>query len=41
MKLVKLFGLIALLCVVSLFFTGIATALDEWVHVDIEVPTLI
>ena len=29
MKLVKWFILIALLCVVSLFTTGIATALDE------------
>ena len=36
MKLVKWFILIALLCVVSLLTTGIATALDEWVHVDLE-----
>ena len=36
MKLVKWFTLIALLCAVSLFTTGIAAALDEWIHVDIE-----
>ena len=36
MKWVKLFTLIALLCVVSLFSVGIAAALEEWIHVDIE-----
>lgn len=36
MKLVKLLILAAFFCAVSLFSTGIATALDEWIHVDIE-----
>ena len=36
MKLVKVFVLIALFCAVSLFSAGIATALDEWVHIDLE-----
>ena len=36
MKLVKLFMLAAFCCAVSLFSVGIAAALDEWVHVDIE-----
>ena len=36
MKLVKLSVLITLFCVICLFMTGIATALDEWVFVDIE-----
>ena len=36
MKLGKLLILIAFFCAVSLFSVGIATALDEWVHVDIE-----
>ena len=36
MKLVKFFILIALLCAVSLCSVGTATALEEWIHVDIE-----
>ena len=36
MKLVKVFVLIALFCGISLFSAGIATALDEWVHIDLE-----
>ena len=36
MKLVKLFMLTAFCCAVSLFSVGIAAALDEWVHIDIE-----
>ena len=36
MKLFKGFTLIALLCAVSLFSARIATALEEWIHVDIE-----
>jgi hypothetical protein len=36
MKLVKLFMLTAFCCAVSLFSLGIAAALDEWVHIDLE-----
>ena len=36
MKLVKLLMLTAFCCAVSLFAVNIATALDEWVFVDIE-----
>ena len=36
MKLVKLSVLIALFCAISLFLTGIATALDEWIYVDLD-----
>jgi len=36
MKLVNLFMLTTFCCAVSLFSVGTATALDEWVHIDIE-----
>ena len=36
MRMVKLFMLTAFCCAVGLFYVGIATALDEWVYVDIE-----
>ena len=36
MKLVKLSILIALVCAVSLFTTGTAAALDEFIFVDLE-----
>ncbi|MDE0017024.1 MAG: hypothetical protein OXU51_12600 [Candidatus Poribacteria bacterium] len=36
MKLIKLFMLTTFFCAISLLSVGIADALDEWVHVDIE-----
>ena len=36
MRMVKLFMLTAFCCAAGLFYVGIATALDEWVYVDIE-----
>ena len=36
MKLVKLFMLTTFFCAISLLSVGIADALDEWVHIDIE-----